>query len=179
MRHNAGYSKYERWFRKEGENSTGEFWKDKANGWVNHLVLSGKKVLELACAKGFVVQDMRELGVDAWGMDVSAYAIGEADPSVQPFLTQGDVRTDLTQYANKEFDVVFSFRLLECLTDAEVAALVDELKRISKKTVMVVSLNPNPTYYNVKTLQEWLDNFAWAKGTVIAPYGDEFNYLTK
>ena len=82
LQHNAGYSKYQRWYRNDSE-----FWLDKASGWVNHLVLANKKVLELACAKGFMVQDMRDAGVDAYGRDVSQYCYDEADVNVQPYLT--------------------------------------------------------------------------------------------
>lgn len=178
LQHNAGYSRYERWYRKNSENSLGEYWKDKANGWVGHLVLANKKVLELGCAKGFMVEDMREMGVDAWGRDISQYCYDQADPAVQPYLSVGSA-TDLSQYSNKEFDIIISFRLLECLSDADINLVLDQAKSKGKRQIHVVSMNPNPDYYQQRTLQEWLDDFNWPKGTVIAPYGDEFNYVTK
>lgn len=175
----AGFTKYERWNRFEGANSTGEFWKDKAANWVNHLALANKKVLELGCAKGFVVKDLRDAGVDAYGMDVSSYAIGECEEGMSQYLTQGDIRTDLDQYSNKEFDVVVSFRVIECLTDAEVAQLMDDCQRIGKKQVHIITVNSTAgAYYNFKTLQEWLA-LPWPKGTVLAAYGQESNYVIK
>lgn len=178
LKHNAGYSRYERWYRNEGANSLGEYWKDKANGWVNHLVLANKKVLELACAKGFLVKDLRDLGVDAYGIDISPYAISQCEAGNEPYVSVGDAR-DLSAYANKEFDIIISFRLLECLSDVDVQLVLDQAKAKGKRQIHVVSVSPNPTYYQVRTPQEWIDDFPWPKGTVIAPYGDEFNYVTK
>ena len=91
LQHRAGYSKYERWYRNQGENSLGEFYKDLTRDYINHLVSANKKVLEIGCAKGFLVEDLREQGVDAWGIDISPYAIGEAPEGVAPYVSVGDV----------------------------------------------------------------------------------------
>ena len=58
-RHNAGYSSYERWYRNEGNNSQGEFFRDTAKVLFDRYQLVGKKVLEIGCAKGFIVKDLR------------------------------------------------------------------------------------------------------------------------
>lgn len=39
----------------------------------------------MGCAKGFLVRHLRQLGVDAWGIDVSHYAIEAAPEEVRPF----------------------------------------------------------------------------------------------
>lgn len=178
LKHNAGYFKYERWYRKEGVNSTGEFWKDKCVSWVNHLQLSGKKVLEIGCAKGFLVKDLRDAGVDAYGRDISQYAIDNCEQGMSQYLSVGSA-TNLSQYVNREFDIIFSFRLLECLSDSDIQLVLDQCKLKGKRQIHIVSLNPNPNFYQQRTLQQWLDDFNWPKGTIIAPYGDEFNYLIK
>lgn len=41
-----------------------------------------QSVLDFGCAKGFVVRALRMLRRDAWGVDISPYAIEQADPSV-------------------------------------------------------------------------------------------------
>jgi SAM-dependent methyltransferase len=43
---------------------------------------TGREVLDVGCAKGFLVRHLRELGVDAWGCDVSEYAIANAPAEV-------------------------------------------------------------------------------------------------
>jgi len=178
LTHNAGFTDYERWKRYDGANSLGEFWKDMAAGFINHYAISGKKVLELGAAKGFIVKDLRDMGVDAWGMEVSQYAVDNCEPETVPYLQVGDARTDLKQYSNKEFDLIYTVRFIECLTDAEVTALIPQMTRISKKQVHVFTSKINPAYYNAKTLQEWLA-FDWPKNTILAPYLKIDNYLTK
>jgi len=180
LQHNAGFSEYKRWYRYDGINSSGEFWTDKAAGWINHLALSGKKVLELGCAKGFIVEELRNAGVDAYGMDVSQYAISCASDVIKPYLYLGDVRTDLTRFSDREFDILISFRLMECIDDSEVDNLITSMSRIARKQVHIISVGSslNQTYYNFKTLNTWL-TYSWPRGTVLAPYNNELNYITK
>ena len=184
MQHNAGYSKYERWYRKEGDNSSGEYWKDYSNEWVNHLALSGKKVLEIGCAKGFIVKDLREAGVDAYGLDVSSYAIGQCEAGVGPYLSVGDARTALAGYLRNEFDVLLSFRFMECIPESDIPALVTQMNRISKLQVHVIdeftgAKSGAGQYYINHPIQWWLDTFNWSKGTKLVPYENTNIILTK
>jgi SAM-dependent methyltransferase len=43
-------------------------------------------VLDVGCAKGFLVRHLRHLGVDAWGCDISDYAIANAAEEVRPYV---------------------------------------------------------------------------------------------
>jgi len=177
LRHNAGYSYYHRWYRNGSE-----FWKDRANRWVNHLTLSGKKVLEIGCAKGFLVKDLRDAGVDAYGLDVSSYAVGECEEGVAPYLTTADAKVLGTLgYSRNEFDILITSRFLECLSDEEISQFIEDADFIAKKQVHLITppYKLNGTYYNPRTPEQWINDFAWKKGTIIAPYNDEENYLIK
>jgi ubiquinone/menaquinone biosynthesis C-methylase UbiE len=153
--HPAGYSKYGRWFRYDGENSLGEYWKDYANKLLTSQAIQGKKVLELGCAYGFIVEDLRNMGVDAYGIDFSKYALGKASPEVKPYLIEGDIRTILSGYKNKEFDLVFGITILQCLKDTEITPLMTEVKRIGKKAYFIEAETSNPNYYNLKSTDTW------------------------
>ena len=151
--HGAGYSNYERWKRHEGVNSLGEYWKDRARGLVDQLQLEGKKTLELGCAKGFLVKDMNEMGVNAFGLDVSAYAISNAeDEKTRLKLFQGDARTALAQFKDNEFDFLFSLRFLECIPETDLPSLMNEIKRISVQHHHVTSKDANQDFYLTKNL---------------------------
>lgn len=165
LRHNAGYSKYKRWYRNEGENSLGEFWKDKAAHWANHLVLAGKSVLDVGCAKGFLVEDLVDMGVDAYGIDVSSYAIETAEDSAKlrrPDLADrfyvGDVRTALSQFSRNQFDVLLSFRFLECIDETDLANLIDDMNRISKLQIHVIDEQANDLYYIKQPISWWVSH---------------------
>lgn len=177
-RHNAGYAKYERWKRHDGVGSLGEYWKDYADKLKNTYDLVNKKVLEIGCAKGFVVEDLREMGVDAYGLDISPYAIGEAASVVAPYLTIGDARTYLSNYTDDAFDVVFSSRFMECFSDAEIPFLISSMNRISKFQFHVIEGPEISKYYASKTIEEWL-TFGWTEKTVLIPFRKPQEVLIK
>lgn len=165
-RHNAGYVEYERWYRQDGKNSLGEKWLDKAADLADKYQLQGKKVLEIGCAKGFLVEDLRGMGVNAYGLDVSVYAIGEAVRAVKPFLYIGDARTYLINFGDGEFDVVITLHFLECFSKADLPPFISEMNRISKFQYHEVGENPNPKYYSTKTVNEY-KSLLFSKNTVI------------
>ncbi len=155
MSHNAGYAKYERWFRHDGVDSKGEYYKDLAATLNDRHKLPGNTVLEVGCAKGFIVQDLRDLGIDCHGLDVSQYAFDQSDAVVQPFLTVADARTYLSNFANKKWDVLFSLRFLECIEDAEISDLLAEFRRVSKRQFHVIDEAANASFYNNHPLSFW------------------------
>lgn len=170
--HSAGYAHYKRYYRHDKTTSQGEYWLDKALEWVNLRQLQGKKVLEIGSAKGFFVEDLRSLGVDAYGLDVSQYAYDQASAAVKPYLTVADVRTALGQYRRNEFDWVISLRTLECFSELEIIVIITELNRISRNQVHVVDEEGNASYYTIKTLSWWLSQ-PFRKGTIIVSHQTE------
>src|SRR5262245_51681773 len=44
-----------------------------------------RRVLDVGCAKGFLVEQLRDLGVEAFGIDASEHAISEVRSDVKPF----------------------------------------------------------------------------------------------
>ena len=51
-------------------------WKSVAKRIVKEYNLKkGSKVLDVGCGKGFLVKDLINLGIDAYGLDISEYAI--------------------------------------------------------------------------------------------------------
>ena len=177
-KHNAGYDRYERWYRNEGPNSRGEFWKDYAHTLFKEHKLKNKKVLEIGCAKGFVVEDLRSLGVDAHGLDVSSYAIGQASDAAKPYLTIADVRSALPQIEDKEFDVLFSLRFMECIPEEDIPGLVAQMNRISKFQFHVIDEVIKPNFYVNKSLEEWV-KYPWSSGTVLQSNENKNRVLRK
>ena len=48
----------------------------------------GQKVLDHGCAKGYMVKAFRWLGREAYGCDISEYALDKADPDILGFLSK-------------------------------------------------------------------------------------------
>jgi cyclopropane fatty-acyl-phospholipid synthase-like methyltransferase len=60
---------------------------------VEHFGLaSGDRVLDVGCAKGFLVKDLMTVcpGLEVFGLDVSAYALLHCEPEVVGRLHLGD-----------------------------------------------------------------------------------------
>lgn len=49
-------------------------------------IRAGDKVLDFGCARGYLVRALREWGVQAFGYDVSEWAIENADPEAKPYV---------------------------------------------------------------------------------------------
>src|SRR5436189_1421332 len=51
-------------------------WQPVAKDIVDHFGLKpGDRVLDIGCAKGFLVKDLITLDIDAYGVDISRYAL--------------------------------------------------------------------------------------------------------
>lgn len=139
-KHSGGYRIYERIYMSYGgkDVSFGEHFKDVAKKIYEKYNLHGLKVLDVGCAKGFIVEDLRGFGVDAYGIDVSEYAISCAEESIKPYLYIGNAITDLNQFSDNEFDYIISKEFLDCVDRNDLSQLINEMNRISKKQIHIV-----------------------------------------
>lgn len=55
-----------------------------------------QSVLDFGCAKGYLVKALRLLGMEAYGVDVSEYAISEADEDVEYYVSKIEPLADLS-----------------------------------------------------------------------------------
>lgn len=112
---------------------------EKKNNWINRLFHIDPKerpkgtLLDVGCSFGFFVSFMRKQGWDAYGIDVSAYALGIAPKHIKKFLRYGSV-TDMP-FADNRFGVVFCFDMLEHLYIEEIFKAVKELTRVSSRGI--------------------------------------------
>jgi len=130
-----------------------------------------KKVLELGCAKGFIVDILRKSGVQAYGIDISSYAIDNSPSSVKKYLEVADTRVDLKKYKDKQWYLVYSIRNMECLDPSEIPSVVKQLNRISVNQIHIIT-EPDKTddgNYTYMNLNEWL-KYDFNKGTKIISY---------
>lgn len=87
-------------------------------------------VLDIGCAKGYLVYVLRQRGIEAFGVDWSTYAIASASPDVRPYLRQASV-LDLP-FGEGEFALTVSFDVLEHLDDPNARRALTECARISE-----------------------------------------------
>jgi ubiquinone/menaquinone biosynthesis C-methylase UbiE len=134
------------------------------------LKLKPKKLLDVGCAKGFLCKAMLENGVEAYGCDISQWAIDNCEPEVKGRLRQFELdgKTPLP-YADNEFDVVASSSLLEHIKPEYIEYAFREMCRVTSNWVCVavpVSLTKDnmpwgdPTHKCFMTLSWWIAE-AW------------------
>jgi len=109
------------------------FWQPVIPTFQKHWNLrESSSVLDIGCAKGFMLHDLRELipGIDVAGIDISEYAITHAMEDVKPFLQVGDARK--LPYPDKSFDVVIAINTIHNLEREECAQALREIMRVSR-----------------------------------------------
>lgn len=111
------------------------------NGWfkpvvrrfIDHYRLSEDAwILDVGCAKGFMLYDFQQALPRATlaGIDISEYALGQAMPSVRPFLRQGSC--EKLPYKDKSFDLVVSISTIHNLDREGVKRSLEEIERVSR-----------------------------------------------
>ncbi|MFH1607974.1 MAG: transketolase C-terminal domain-containing protein [archaeon] len=107
---------------------------------IKHYGLTSEsKVLDVGCAKGFMLHDLKEAmpGISVEGIDISDYAIENSKPEVKQFLSVGDAR-DLSKFKDKEFDLVISITTIHNLSRSECKKALQEMQRIGKNVFITV-----------------------------------------
>jgi 2-polyprenyl-3-methyl-5-hydroxy-6-metoxy-1,4-benzoquinol methylase len=110
-------------------------------------------VLDAGCAMGFLVEALRERGVEAWGVDVSEYAISQVHESVREYC---EVRS-LAEPLPRRYDLIVSIEVLEHIPPAEASAAIANLCAATDR--LLLSTTPDDygeiTHLNVQPSEAW------------------------
>lgn len=110
------------------------FWQPVIPDFQQHYHLNASsKVLDVGCAKGFMLHDFRELipGIEVRGIDVSTYAIENGKKEVRPFLEVADARS--LPFPDNSFDLVISINTIHNLEKEDLMRALLEIERVSRK----------------------------------------------
>jgi ubiquinone/menaquinone biosynthesis C-methylase UbiE len=97
----------------------------------------GDKVLDIGCAKGYMVYDFLDLGIDTYGVDISKYAIDCSPQEIKWRLKVADAK-NLEVYKDKSFDLVISINTIHNLPEVDCRKALREIQRIGKKAFIIV-----------------------------------------
>jgi len=98
-------------------------------------------VLDVGCAYGELVKGLRDLGVEAYGIDGSEYVLSNSDPSIRDKLFKVNLNNDKFPFEDKKFDVIGSFYSVEHIHNIDFFA--KELSRTLKDNGKAWFLTPN------------------------------------
>ena len=102
-------------------------------------IKEGEKVLDIGCAKGFLVKALRILDVDAYGADVSEYAVGHADGDVRDYCWRISGCDDAALFRD-QYDWLLAKDVMEHMTEAELSTLLSRARPAVRKMFVAVPL---------------------------------------
>lgn len=107
---------------------------------IKALVQAGK-VLDIGCAKGYLVDTLRNEGYESFGTDISYYAINNSPKHIRKYLSVCDLNKDYLPYPDSSFDLVICMGTLEYVENQSNA--VNEISRILNNggVLLMTSLN--------------------------------------
>lgn len=156
-----------------------------------------KTCVDYGCAKGFLVNALRIIGIDAYGEDISEYAVENCHPNVREYVS---LPTD------KYYDLLICKDVLEHVEEEDLPEVLQFLKKKSNQFFFVVPLGDEDRFrireYEVdithvtKKNEEWwiklfeyqgfeLLKFSYSLGSIKQkwidqhPYGNGFFLLSK
>lgn len=103
-------------------------------------------VLDFGCAKGYMVKSFRMLYRDAYGVDISDYAISNCDKEVENYLLKIEDTKNISQF-NKIFDYTISKDVFEHISYEYIEDTIISLRQYSKCLFAVIPLGDGKKYY--------------------------------
>ena len=110
------------------------FWQPDIPTFQKHFGLTGRSsLLDVGCAKGFMLHDLVELipDITVRGVDVSDYAIAHAMDDIKSKVQVADARE--LPFADNSFDVVIAINTIHNLERDACAQALREIERVSRK----------------------------------------------
>lgn len=108
-------------------------WIPVARDIVAHFNLkSGDRVLDVGCAKGFLVKDLLMVcpGLEVFGVDISTYALTHCEPEVIGRLHRGSA--DDLPFPDNSFTAVISINTVHNLDRAGCVQALREMERLAQ-----------------------------------------------
>lgn len=91
-----------------------------------------KRVLDIGCALGFLVQGFNDIGIETYGIDISKWAIKHAKPNCQVVdITKG------IPFEDNYFDLVTCFDILEHIPVQFHEFVFSEIARVCKTSLCI------------------------------------------
>lgn len=131
-----------------------------------------KTVLDAGCAMGYLVAALRDRGVEAYGVDISAYAISKVREDVRPFCKVGSLTEPLPAGLPDRYDLVVTIEVLEHLYAEDGRQAIRNLCQLTDKVLFTSTPDDftEPTHVNVQQREYWCRTF-FENGFV-----DDINY---
>jgi SAM-dependent methyltransferase len=141
-------------------------WIPVAKNIREHYKLNpGALVLDVGCAKGYLVHALYHEGMQAFGVDISRYALRHCPTDIIGRISYGDI-LDLC-YPDNSFDLVISINTIHNIHESLISLCFKEILRVSKKHCFITV----DSYY---TEEQRKDFEAWCLTAKTHMYPEEW-----
>lgn len=117
-----------------------------------------KTVLDAGCALGFLVESLRQRGIEAYGMDISEYAIQNVQAEIAPHCWVGSI----TEPFPHKYALIVCIEVLEHLPASQANRAVENL--CAHTTSVLFSSTPydykETSHLNCQPVEYWAELFA-------------------
>lgn len=126
----------------------------------------GHKVLDIGCAKGFLVKDLTDVlpSLEVWGLDISAYALANAHLDAAGRLVRGSC--DSLPFADGTFDLALAINTVHNLDYEGCLRSLREIVRVSPRYAFV-----QVDAYRNETEREIFEDWMLTAKTYLTPEG--------
>lgn len=126
-----------------------------------------RTAIDIGCAHGLLVEALNDRGIDAFGVDVSEYAVSQARDDMKDRIQMHSIENPVPLYKNKDgstskYDIAICVEMLEHLPEELCETAIDHICAASDRVLF--SSTPDgfdePTHFNVLPTDTWLEKFA-------------------
>lgn len=116
-----------------------------------------RSILFVGCGKGYEVRYFYIMGKDAYGVDVSSYAIHHCDPEIVGRVTLFDGET--IERPDSSVDLVAAFDVLTLVPDGMREKLCAEMVRVASKKIVIRTVIKN--FHNMDQTWAGMDGVSY------------------
>lgn len=139
-----------------------------------------RTVLDAGCAMGFLVEQLRQRGVEGYGLDISEYALEQVPPEIKGYCWQGSV---VDPFPGR-YDLIVCIEVLEHLQPRDAERALANLCAHSDDVLFSSTAVDyhEATHFNVHPPEYWAELFAHRgfmrdvdfDATVVTPWAARF-----
>lgn len=136
-------------------------WEEIFSKYAEHIIkeLNPDTVLDVGCAVGYLVESLRDRGIEAEGIDISDYAIANVRPDMKPYCRVQDATIPI----QKKYHLITCIEMMEHLPADKVPVAIEN---ICKHADMIIfSSTPfdydEQTHVSVHAPSYWVEQFAY------------------
>ena len=117
-----------------------------------------KTVLDIGCAYGLLVESLRDRGCEAFGIDVSDYALSRARGDIIQYLSVDTILRPLS----RKFDLIVTIEVIEHVKEDDCETAIQNMCAAADSVLLATTPDDfdDPTHFNVQPPVYWVRQFA-------------------